>query len=432
MNDKLRKLFEARKKAHEDAKRLKDDALKLSKDESRDLTEDESTACRAAMDEWKRLDSAIVLEQESLEMERVEAKASESAEDLLRTSPSADLKGTEDGDREARERLETRAFEMWIVNQVKDTEVHKRYADEIDVVDKGLRALSMDQDIYGGYMVAPQIVASTFLQAVDNELFIKQWSHTEQLNGAHSLGIVSLDTDISDADWNSEIGAISFDSSLAFGGRELSPHPLDRGIKVSIKLLRNSARPVEALIRERQAYKIGVPLESAANTGNGAGQGLGIFTADSAGISTGRDVSTGNTTTKPTFDNAKRVKYTLKAQYHKNAKWLMHRDVALEYALIKDGDGRYMWNESADLKPSTFMGFPIGLSEYAPNTLTAGLYVAILGDFSFMWFADSNQITFTQLNELYRVNKQVGFLVESAFDCMPVLEEAFVRSILAP
>ena len=431
MNEKLRKLFEARKKAHEDAKRLKDEALARSKADSNDLTEDEETACRAAMAEWHRLDKEISLEQESLAMERTEAKASKNAEDLLRTSASDDLKGTDDGDRDARERLETRAFEMWIVNQVQDSEVKQRYAEESAEVDKGLRALSMDQDIFGGYMVAPQKVATTFLQAVDDELFIKTWSHTEQLNNAHSLGVVSLDTDISDADWNSETGTISFDSSLKFGGRELSPHALDRGIKVSIKLLRNSARPVEALIRERQAYKIAVPLENAANTGNGAGQGLGVFTADSSGISTGRDVSTGNSTTKPTFDNAKRVKYTLKAQYHQNARWLMHRDVALEYALIKDGSGRYMWNESADLKPSTFMGFPVGLSEYAPNTLTTGLYVSILGDFNFMWFAESNQITFTQLNELYRANKQVGFLVEGAFDCMPVLEEAFVRSILA-
>ncbi len=430
MNEKLRKLFEARKKAHEDAKRLKDEALARSKADSNDLTEDEETACRAAMAEWYRIDKEISLEQEALEMERTEAKATEDAEDLLRTTAEDDLKGTEDGNRDAQDRLETRALEMWVVNRSTDAKLHERYADEMEEVDKGLRALSMGQDIYGGYMVAPQKVASTFLQAVDDIFIIKGWSHTEQLNGAHSLGIPSLDTDISDADWNSEIGTISLDSSMAFGGRELSPKQLDRGILVSDKLLRNSARPIEALIRERQAYKIALPLEAAAMTGTGANQGLGIFTADSAGISTSRDVSTGNSNSKPTFDNAKRVKYTLKAQYHGNAKWAMHRDVALEYALVKDGSGRYMWNESADLKPTTFMGFPVGLSEQAPNTLTSGLYVAILGDFNFMWFADSNQIQYKKLTELYALSKQTGFLVETAFDCMPVLEEAFVRSIL--
>ena len=123
----------------------------------------------------------------------------------------------------------------------------------------------------------------------------------------------------------------------------------------------------------------------------------------------------------------KTVKYTLKSNYHSNARWLMHRDTALKYALIKDGNGRYIWSDGVQGEPDRLGGFPVVLSEYAPNTFTSGLYVGILGDFSFYWFADSMQITFTRLNELYRINKQVGFLVEGAFDGMPVLEEAFVR-----
>lgn len=437
MNEKLKALYEKRKKAKEDAKRLNDEAEARCEKDGGDFTADENSAIKRALDDYDSLGQRIENEERRHEQERAEAAASDIADDLNRSTPEKDLEGSAEGNREARERLEVRAAEMWFVANSRDKETHERFAGEIETVQTAikageLRALQMDQDIYGGYMVAPTQMATRFIQAVDDGFPWRQFCHVETLTGAHSLGAVSLDTDPDDADWGSEVGAITFDSSMAFGGRELAPHAIEKGIKVAIKLLRNSSRPIEALVRERQAYKIGVPLENAYMTGTGANQPLGIFTADSAGISTSRDVSTDNLTTKPTFDNAKRVKYTLKAQYWPRARWLMHRDVALEYALIKDGEGRYIWADSVRTgEPDRLLGFPVSLSEYAPNTLTTGLYVGILGDPQFYWGADSNQITFTRLDELYRVNKQVGFLSEGAFDGMPVLEEAFVRVKLA-
>ncbi len=439
MNEKLKELYEKRKKALADARKLKKELFAKAEGESRALSGDEEAQIAKATDDYKRFDQEIAAEKALLEDERSAEEGAETAEDLQRTTPEQDLEAAERGDPEAQERFDTRAFEMFIVSRG-DRELRDRYHDEMELVSRAIaeggpetRALQMDQDIYGGYMVAPQRVASRFIQAVDNAFPLRQFAHTEQLVGAHSLGAVSLDTDPDDADWTAEVGSITFDSSMAFGGRELKPHDLSKGIKVSLKLLRHSSRPIEALIRERQSYKIGVPLETAAMTGSGAGKPLGCFTASSSGISTSRDVSTSNTTTAPTFDNAKTAKYTLKAQYWPRARWLMHRDTALKYALIKDGNGQYIWQEGGAQgnEPPRLFGFPVSLSEYAPNTFTTGQYVALLGDFQNYWFADSLGITFTRLNELYRANRQIGFLVEGAWDGMPVLEEAFVRVQLA-
>ena len=66
-------------------------------------------------------------------------------------------------------------------------------------------------------------------------------------------------------------------------------------------------------------------------------QPLGVFTASGHGISTARDLSTGNTTTAITFDNLTRQKYALKEGYRRNARWLFHRDVLVTIALLKDG-----------------------------------------------------------------------------------------------
>ncbi len=219
---------------------------------------------------------------------------------------------------------------------------------------------------------------------------------------------------------------------MDFGKRELFPHPLSKLLKVSNKLIRAGGIDVEALVRDRLAYKFGITQEKGFLTGSGAGQPLGVFTASALGISTGRDVSTGNSTSAIAFNNLIECKYTLKGQYWAAARWIFHRDAVKQIALLKDGEGQYIWRESVRVgEPDRVLGLPILMSEYAPNTFTTGLYVGILGDFSRYWIADALSFQLQRLVELYAVNNQTGFIGRLETDGMPVLEEAFVRSTLA-
>ena len=143
------------------------------------------------------------------------------------------------------------------------------------------------------------------------------------LTSAESLGIPSLDTDVSDADWTSEIATGSADSSLKFGKRELKPSPLAKRIKVSNKLIRIGSMPVEALVQQRLGYKFAVTEEKAFQSGNGVGKPLGLFVASNDGISTGRDVSSGANAfsaadaaaSKVSADALIDMKFKLKGQY---------------------------------------------------------------------------------------------------------------------
>ena len=294
-----------------------------------------------------------------------------------------------------------------------------------------LRALQADADIAGGYLVPREQFVNQLIKAVDDAVIIRQLATVIPMENAESLGVPTLDTDVSDADWTAEITAASEDSSIAFGKREMKPNPLSKLVKISNKLLRQSS-DVEALVRARLAYKFGVAQEKGFLTGHGAGQALGIFTAADSGISTGRDVSTGNTTTSPTFDGLKEAKYTLKGQYWSNARWIAHRDFVKVVAKLKDGEGRYLWESSVRLgEPDRLLNSPILMSEWAPNTFTTGLYVAVLGDYSKYWIVDALNMTVQRLVELYAVTNQVGFIGRQEVDGMPVLEEAFVRVKLA-
>jgi HK97 family phage major capsid protein len=288
-------------------------------------------------------------------------------------------------------------------------------------------ALQADNDTGGGYLV-PSELSSQIIQAKDNLVFMRRLANVMQLTQAASLGCPSLDTDPSDAAWTAEIVAPTPDTAMAFGGRELTPHQLAKEVDVSKPLLRR-VPSMEALIRDRIAYKMAVPEENAYLNGSGAGQPLGVFTASDNGISTSRDVSTGNTDTSIMFDGLKEAQYTLKAQYWNSAQWIFHRTAVKQIDKLKDGDGQYV------LRPDVrgggpvdqVLGFPLNISEYAPSTFTTGLYVGLLGDFSYYWIAESLGISVQVLLELLARTNQVGFLARQEIDGMPVLAEAFVR-----
>jgi HK97 family phage major capsid protein len=162
---------------------------------------------------------------------------------------------------------------------------------------------------------------------------------------------------------------------------------------------------------------------------------MGVFTAAQSGfgISTGRDVSTGNTTTAITADGLIEALYSLKAQYRKNAQWIFHRDAVKKIRKLKDGDGQYLWQVGfAQNKPDSILGLPYNESEYCPNTFTAGLYVGIVGDFSFYWIAEALQMQIQRLVELYATSNQTGYIGRVELDAMPVDENAFARVTLAP
>lgn len=289
------------------------------------------------------------------------------------------------------------------------------------------RALQQDIDTAGGYLVPPVQWVNQLIKAVDDQTFIRQWATVWPVANADSLGVPTLEADPADADWTSELGTGSLDSTMSFGKRELKPKPLGKRIKVSRKLLR-SVPDASALVQNRLAYKFGISFEKACMTGAGATGPLGVFTASNDGIPTSRDVSTGNAATTPTFDGLIEAKYTLKGNYWPFARWCFHRDVVKAVAKLKDGNGDYIWRESVRVgEPDRILGFPVGMSEYSPNTMTTGQYVGVLGDFRQYWIADALTLEIQQLNELYAEDNQVGLIGRLESDGAPVLAEAFVR-----
>jgi len=293
------------------------------------------------------------------------------------------------------------------------------------------RAMQADNDVGGGYIVAPQKFVAQLLKEVDDIAPLRQFANVIPLTTAASLGVPTLDSDLDDADWTSEL-ATGDESELAFGKRELRPYPLAKLVKVSNKLLRIAAINPEQLVRERLAYKHGVAAEKAYMTGDGNQKPLGLFTASADGISTSRDVVGSNTKTLIKADSLIDAKYALKGQYHPRARWIFHRLILAEIRKLKDNNGQYLWQPGImGGAPDRILDMPYTLSEYAPSELAQGKYVAILGDFRYYWIADALDMQIQRLVELYARTNQTGFIGRLETDGMPVLEEAFVRLQMA-
>jgi HK97 family phage major capsid protein len=288
------------------------------------------------------------------------------------------------------------------------------------------RALS-SVDANGGFFMTPTQVVDKLIVAINARVFVRNWATKLQIaDGSKSLGVPTIATDISDPDWTAEVAAITEDTALAFGRRELTPYMLTKRIKVSMKLLR-SIPSVDSVVVDRLAYKMGVAMEKAYMTGAGSTGPLGVFIASNDGIPTGSDVTAAGASAI-VFDDLVKVKWGLPIQYWAKARWLMSPTVGLAISLIKDTTGNYIWRESTRAgEPGTLLGQPADFSSFAPATITTGLYTALFGDFSFYHIVDSLSFSMQRLNELYAENSQVGFIGRLETDGAPVLGDAFRR-----
>lgn len=295
-------------------------------------------------------------------------------------------------------------------------------------------ALQMNVDAGGGYLIPPEQFVARLIMDLDRRVFVRGLATVIPVGAGASIGVPTLATDIADTVWTTELAVGTADSSMAFGKRRLTPHPLAKYILVSKDLIRSAAIPVDALIRERLGYKFGTVQEAAFMTGSGAGSPLGVFTASSNGISTSQDVSTGNATDAVTTDGLIEAKYKLESQWFgsANLRWVFHRDTIKMIRKLKDGDGQYIWSPGLrDDATDRILNVPVEISEYAPNTFTTGLYVGIIGDFTYYWIVDSMALDIQRLVELGALTNQDYFIGRMALDGAPVLEKAFARVKLA-
>lgn len=296
------------------------------------------------------------------------------------------------------------------------------------------RTLQADSGSAGGFLISPQMAAG-ILKRADDIVYIRSIADITSIPQAASLGIPTEEAAPDDSDWTGELTEVSEDASMSFGTRELVPRNLTKKITLSRKLVRQKP-DIRAYVERRLGYKAGITMEKGYLTGHGAGQPLGVFTASANGVSTSRDVSTGNTSSAFTDLGLINAYYALKAAYRdsKTCRWILHRDAVKLARQLKDSQGGYLLRPGQGLETNIgdrLLGVPILESEYAPNTFTTGLYVGLIGDFAFYSIADSLQMEVQVVDQRLAHQNKIEYILRCESDGMPTFEEAFARVKLA-
>jgi HK97 family phage major capsid protein len=425
-----------------------------------ELREKRATVIKEARDKWtaaeareggptaedkqafdQAMDAADALLEQAKRMERIETAES----DLdLPTPRTSEPLHTETRDRQTGE-LATRdaahkklaAYRHWLRTGEIRAELRteqSRAAEYRDTV--------ISTPAKGGFLITPVQISDDITRIIMDTVFIRKLCEAAgqvvTVTDAQKLGVRKMVTDMSDANWTTEVAPVTEDTTMAFDRRDLEPQLCSKLAKASIRtlLLSNDA---ESIINQELGYKFGVTEEKAFLTGNGTGQPLGVFTASASGISTARDV-TAATTTSFTADNLIDMKYSLKQGYQQDAAtaWVLSRTAVklarkLKVASTTGGnDLEYIWQPGiTGGAPDRILDIPYYMSEYAPATFTTGLYVAVLGCFRFYKIAQVQEMMIQRLVELYSGTNEIGFIARRWVDGAPILEEAFSRLKLA-
>ena len=265
----------------------------------------------------------------------------------------------------------------------------------------------------GGYLV-PEEFEHQIVQQLDEENVIR--SLAKVITTQHDRKI-PVAANHSTAQWTAENAAYT-ESNPTFAQKQIDAYKLTDLAKVSVELLQDSAFDIEDYLASEFSRAFGIAEEQAFCVGTGTGQPTGIFTANGGTIG----VTTASSTAI-TLDEVISLVHALKSPYRRNAKFLMNDATIAMIRKLKDNNGAYIWQPSAQAGvPDRLLGYEIYTSPYVP-TVAAEALVMAFGDFSSYWIADRMGRSVQRLNELYAGNGQVGFIATERVDAKVILAE---------
>jgi HK97 family phage major capsid protein len=392
--------------------------------EDREVTPEENAEFDRIMDDVdKKMERIARLEKlESVEsdLEAATPRQSRPLDSEAREQRKAEERG------EVGERRNKEDFRHWMITG--EARGSLRLAEQRDTI--------ISTDAKGGFLILPVRLTNDLIKSVDDQVFMRGLATISNVTDAKKLGIRKMTSRMSDANWTTEVQAVTEDTSMAFDRRDMEPNLLTKLSKISIRTITLST-DAENIVRDELAYQFGITQEKAFLSGNGTAKPLGVFTASANGISTARDVAVtqaAQTTIDP--DLLIDAKFSMKQAYLRGPKaaWLLHRTTVgkIRKLTIAGTAANYLWQPGLQAgEPDRILDIPYFMSEYVPATYTTGLYIGLLGNFSYYRIAQVNTVFLQRLVEKYADTNEVGFIGRMWVDGAPLLEEAFVRLKIA-
>lgn len=257
------------------------------------------------------------------------------------------------------------------------------------------KALSVGNDVDGGFFVLPDTSGRTVGKVYETSP-MEEYASVANISTDSMTGM--YDQDEVDVNWVSEMGSREETSTATVGRWNIPVHELAAMPKVSRQLLDDAAFDVEGWLMEKVDKKCVRVANSAFVNGDGVGRPRGFLTyADGTTNGTIEQYTTGvsgGLAADPDgMDKLLEMMDGLKEPYHANAHFFSNGTTNTQLRLVKDSNGRYMW------QPSVVPGVP-------PTLLGHG--VVRMQDMASVTTANALCLAFGDMAEHYQIVKRMG------------------------
>lgn len=219
------------------------------------------------------------------------------------------------------------------------------------------KALSVQVDSDGGYLVRPEvsaeIVKKVFESSPMRTLASSQTISTDSFEIIEDLGEA-------DADWVGETGARANTATPELAKIIIPVHEMFSNPLATQKILDDAAINLEAWLAEKVSDKFGRTEATSFISGNGVNKPRGILTyANGTAMNQIEQISSGSAATL-TADGLINLSYALKAAYKSGSAFMLKRASIAVVRKLKDSQNQYLWQPSLQLgQPDMLLGFPM-------------------------------------------------------------------------
>lgn len=181
-------------------------------------------------------------------------------------------------------------------------------------------------------------------------------------------------------------------------------------VLVPNELLEDSAFDVASVLGGMLGERLGRIQNRRCTTGTGAAQPRGIVPASTLGVTTAAAAAI-------TTDEIIQLEHSVDPAYRIGASYMFHDNVLMALRLLKDGEGRYLWQSNVQAgAPDRINGRPYTINQHMASTVQANAITALFGQLNKYKIREVRGIRLYRLEERYRDNDQDGFVAFVRFD----------------
>jgi HK97 family phage major capsid protein len=295
------------------------------------------------------------------------------------------------------------------------------------------KAMSEGVNSAGGFLV-PEEFENEIIRKLANDVAIRRAGARVFTMNSNRLE-VPVETARNNGGWIAE-GIAYTEQDAAVGQVALTPYKYTRLVKVTEELLEDSAVDLANYLRDVFAEDFAEAEDKAFLEGSGTNQPTGILTDASITENDPTNVAFGDLLATVGADDIITHFYSLKAPYRRNAVWIMNSTSATLLRKMKDGNGQYIWTESApggiaNGEPASLLGRPVIVSDNISDDATDGNQI-VLGDFRYYMIGQRRGITIMRSDDFSFNTGHTTFRASLRVDGKVSQAEAFKVLINTP